>query len=83
MCLPGSEPGNPCQSPKIETKRETLVMMLCKGKAYQKVSKKRDFASSNRLRILNLSIAQLQQTRCAEKRERREGLVRCAHDAKP
>jgi hypothetical protein len=68
---------------KNQKKSETLVMMLSKGKAYQKVSKKRDFASGNRLRILNLSTAQLQQTRCAEKRERREGLVTSAHDAKP
>lgn len=68
---------------KNRTKRETLVMMLSKGKAYQKVSKKSNFASGNRLRTLNLSIAQLQQTRCAEKRERKEGLVTSAHDAKP
>jgi hypothetical protein len=70
-------------NPENRTKRETVVVMLRKGKAYQKVSKKRDFASGNRLRILNLSIAQLQQTRCAEKRERREGLVTSVHDAKP
>ncbi|CAM6056715.1 unnamed protein product [Sphagnum tenellum] len=73
----------PLPIPKNRTKRETLVMMLSKGKAYQKVSKKRDFASGNRLRILNLSIAELQQTRCAEKRDRREGLVTSAHDEKP
>jgi hypothetical protein len=73
----------PLPIPKNRTKRESLVVMLNKGKANQKVSKKRDFASGNRLRILDLSIAQLQQTRCAEKRERREGIVTSAHDAKP